>query len=388
MTNIDTQLTANPSVAKIVTNTGESEEFYSNFLQGNITNIVSRSSYKQVTQIKDSVDNFHSVVIFKDKNTNVTIYLNDLDIKFLDINTQRVYDFLVCRLSSNLDHRYSGIDYERINEQRGFIVTVSEFMEDTGLEDRKEATKQLKDGLNALYKISLTATEKNRFHTPKGDTKPKFATYTTKPGTRILSFLQPLANGEFAVKFDFDIALYLSGAFYMKYPKCLLKINIHKNPHSLRIGRFLMEHHRKNYGKQNVNRIDIPTLLEICPELPTEEKVKTGQYTKRIRAPFERDLIALTKEPHRILSSWHYEDKNGIRITEEQVKKKRFKDWKTWTVVFNLLYQPVYYDLKKRYPPTKEEKQLEGKQSKTNVTVINQQETKMITVNKEEIKPN
>ena len=319
----------------------DGEQSYSKFLQGKATNALAHISKRGVSP--DPITGAGSITV-----EGVSIFLKNYNSIALNIPTHKVLDALTIKLSSNFPYGKE-VTAEAIDRHRGVDISVKEYMDLCQLKDRKEARRQLKEAVLTLYDVSLEWDE-IRYHTPDGKKKRKKETLHWK--ARIIDTAgadigqDPVQRGKVSIKFTYDIAKYLSQSFIMPYPDKLLSIDAKHNPHSYYMGRKLAEHHNMNIGKGNANRIAVKTLLECLPDLPSYETVMSGNsrsVTQKIIQPFERDLIAL-QDTYGILSSWHYCNKNGEPLTDEQVESYSYDSWVQWLIEFELTSYPDQSD--------------------------------------------
>lgn len=84
-------------------------------------------------------------------------------------------------------------------------------------------------------------------------------------------------------------------------------------------------------------------MLKSLPDLPDYEN--TRRVSELIIAPFERDLDALVDD-YGILNAWEYCNKEGVSISEEQLKNI---DYATWSNLF-VLFEPKDFPEKQRKP--------------------------------------
>jgi len=304
---------------------------YNRILQTNITNQLAHTSKKTLS--KNPFEDRGELSI-NNKN-NLKIFLENFNNLRLDVSTQKVLDILQEKLTTSISYGQEA-SLEQIDEARAVSLSVKEYMEISGLKDRKTAKKQVEEAVKTLFNLYLTW--KDNGENGKSPIPYAYVRILDAIGVDIDN---PVNNGVVCVKFSTDIAKYLSKAQIMLYPQKLYTINSKLHTHSFYMGRKLAEHHNMNINKKNSNRISVKKLLEALPDMPTYKDVmgKAGQVTKRIIDPFEKNIEALVTE-YDVLESWHYCIKNGAPIPEEQLKNYDYKTWITWQIEFKLVDYP------------------------------------------------
>lgn len=183
--------------------------------------------------------------------------------------------------------------------QRDTLVRLplGQYMAWRGLQDVKEARKQVKDDIAALDKLRIEYRERRKGK--QGD----FLNISLSGGTN------GIVNSIILFRFNPDFFNILMSYPIMLYPKEALAINPKHNPHSYYFLRRISEHKNMNYQKQNEDIISVKTLIEASPELPKYDELgEAGQVHKRIIDPFERDMDAI----HCL--KWNYCGKNETPI--------------------------------------------------------------------------
>lgn len=305
---------------------GDTAAQYSNILQGKATNSLSKVSKKSM-QYDDRI-NVSSTV-----HNEVMIRLENSDELNLNVQTHKVLDALILKLTSNFSTRESATE-SKINKYRTVKLSLDEYMNLCGLKDRKEARKQLKAAIQSIYNISMKWSEISYEEKKKVE-----RTWQVRVADLMGEewFEDPVRKSNVTFKFTFDIAEYLSKAYIMPYPENLFQINSRYNPHAYYLGRKLIDHYNQNLGKRNRNRILVSTLLKCLPELPNYET--TRRVSELIISPFERDLDALVDD-YRILNSWEYCNKDGVTVDESLLQNMNYATWINLFVLFEPLNFP------------------------------------------------
>lgn len=299
---------------------------YKNILQGKATNALSKVSKKSM-HYDDKIDNSWI------NQDNVLIRLSDSSNLNLNVQTHKVLDALILKLTSNFSVGKS-VSAETIDKRRTVTLSLDEYMEICGLKDRKKARKQLKEAVQTIYNISMEWREVVYEKNKKVERNWQI---------RVSDLMgeewcdDPIRNSKVIFKFTFDIAKYLSQAYIMPYPQNLFQINSKYNPHAYYLGRKLVDHYNQNFEKDNRNRIQVSTLLKGLPDIPTYGS--TRRISESIIIPFERDLDALV-DVYGVLNSWEYCSKNGELISDKQLNGIDYDDWAALIVLFELRSYP------------------------------------------------
>ena len=307
---------------------------YGNLLQGKPTNALATSSGKK---LKPNLADNVTVL-----NDNVQIVIEQFSNVKLNVPTLKVLDACILKLTQHFPHG-TDVSDETLVKYKNVKVTADEYMEMTGIKDRKQAYEQLKAAMNTLYRISFEWDDKAYVKGKKKDVHYKMRLAESLEETTETENC-PIPHGKskefdgyIVLSFSMKMARYFATAYIMPYPYKLLTINSHNNPHSYFIGRKLALHYNMNIGKANSNRISVKSLIATIPDLPKYQDFQKGKehITQQIIQPFERDLIAL-QDKYGILKSWRYCNSGGEPITDAQVEKYNYDTWIEWLVEFEL----------------------------------------------------
>lgn len=296
-------------------------------LNGTATNAFSIIGRKaKPTRINQLADN-EATIENGDFKVFIEKYSNK---KALKVGVVKLLDILAIKLTK-LNH-YKAKDANTL--QRTVTFSLDEYMTYLGIKNidnvntRKEARKRLKEALDTLYSISLEWEEKSR-----GEVK----NYTK---TRICES-QGINRGIAFFTFTADMAHYLNQSYIMQYPLELLAIS-ERNPNAYPIARKLALHHSidNNHKKGTSNIISVAKLLEVAPEIPNIEAVRSsnGSWSVRIKGKLEKALDALED-----IVSWEYSNTKGAPLTDKQLE---IADYGTFMKLF------IKFDIKGAPDPT------------------------------------
>lgn len=180
-------------------------------------------------------------------------------------------------------------------------MPLKEYMELCGLSDEKEARKQVKEDLEALYSLTLS-------FKGKGKHALDFVDF------RLCDF-KGINNG--IIIFNYSLPFYgvLKQYPIMRLPTGYFKLNSKRNPNSAYFLRKISELKNMNSTGTNEDIISVQTLLNSTDELPRYEDIaSTGRIDQRIIRPFERDLDALSD-----ILTWEYCHSKGEPLSAAEL---------------------------------------------------------------------
>ena len=244
--------------------------------------------------------------------------------KSLKVGVVKLLDILAIKFAKS-NH------YKAKNPNRTVTFSLDEYMTYLGIKNidnynnRRSASKRLKEALDTLYSISLEWEEKSR-----GEVK----NYTKM---RICE-AQGINRGIASFTFTADMANYLNQAYIMQYPLELLAIS-ERNPNAYPIARKLALHHSidNNHKKGTANIISVAKLLEVAPEIPTIEAVRAvnGSWSERIKGALEKALDAIGS-----VVSWEYSNTKSAPLTDKQIDISDYETFIKLFVKFNIKGAP------------------------------------------------
>ena len=290
-------------------------------LNGTATNAFSTIGRKaKPTSIKTIADNEATI-----EKGDFKVFIEKYsDKKTLKVGVAKVLDILAIKLTK-MNH-YKAKKPNTL--KRTVTFSVKDYMIYLGIKNidnynnRRSASKRLKEALDTLYSISLEFEERSN---------GKVKSYKKM---RICE-AQGINRGVASFTFTEDMASYLNQAYIMQYPLELLAIS-ECNPNAYPIARKLALHHSidNNIKKGTANIISVAKLLEVAPEIPNIETVreKNGSWSERIRGALEKALDAIED-----VVSWEYSNTKGAPLTDKQLE---LTDYETFIKLF------IKYDIK------------------------------------------
>ena len=234
-----------------------------------------------------------------------------------------------CTMYLTKQNTYRG-NNEKINTN--IVIPLEQYMTLCGIpltkSSKDKTRRRVKEDLETLFHMSLEWTESS------GKKTKDFAKM------RICDKIA-IVRGNVNFNFSKDMARYLTDAYIMQYPMELLKVD-ERNSNLYPLGRKLLLHYsiNNNRKKGTSNIISVKALLEVCPDIPTYEKVMSEgrQLDQRIRTPLEKALDALK------FINWEYSNSKGVPLTEEQILSTDYKTFEKLYIKFNVIGFPVELD--------------------------------------------
>lgn len=256
--------------------------------QGTATNKLTRAKAKRQNTALDKITGIATVTMDGFKVT-IPDFMNSAALK---TSTYQLLDALTVKLTES-------------GAKSPFVeLPLEEYMAKRGLNDVKEARKQVKRDLSVLRHAAISFKEPRR----KGREQDFL-------DVGILSDIG-IRNGVIYVSFGQVLYSLLISYPIMPYPTLLWRLNAQYNPNSYFLLKELTEHKNMNVGKKNENLISVKTLLAASPEFPTAKEVLNTDraFSRRIIDPFERDMDALSE-----VLSWEYSHIKGDPLSEEEL---------------------------------------------------------------------
>ena len=205
--------------------------------------------------------------------------------KTLKVGVVKLLDILAIKFSKSNHYKANNPD----TLKRTVTFSLDDYMTYLGIKNidnynnRRSASKRLKEELDTLYSISLEWEEKS---------KGKVINYAKM---RICE-AQGIERGTASFTFSQNMAQYLNQSYIMQFPIELLAIS-ERNPNAYPIARKLSLHNSidNNIKKGTANIISVAKLLEVAPEIPTIEAVRAvnGSWSERIKGALEKALDAM-----------------------------------------------------------------------------------------------
>lgn len=258
-------------------------------------------------------DNVTGEKFYTDKTGQLKIYIENIEDfqKGLTANEQKLFNWLRVLLTSQNAHRPKE-PYQYNNQ---IIFSISDYCELLGLKNTKQNRYRVKktvlSALNVLYGLGIKIKEYDH----------KNQQYLTDR-MRILQRIKEVKPNIILVLFTEPITKYLCNSYLSAFNLEALKID-GRNQNAYFLYERLMSHYGmdSNAKKKTHNILSIKTLLEVCPDIPKEEDVKSraGSYTERIIYPFEQALKLLENEK---LIKWSYCNQKKEKINPDQIYSK------------------------------------------------------------------
>ena len=247
----------------------------------------------------------------------------------LDTSAKKLFDYSCICLSQinsygatkNLKNqvKFSLEDYARRTNHDIFVRDLTDSnKESKRIRDAKSnLKKQMKKDLEDIKQLTWTG------HVVKGRNKGEYDNIRL-----ILSY--SIVQDYVTIIFDVCFVRFLTNAYVMQFPMCLLKHDNHKS-NAYSIGRKLALHFNINRGKNNATIISVYSLLCEAPGIPSKEELANwgvrGQrnWREKIKNALEKalnDNISIG-----LIKKWIYKGTGGY--VYESVEANIF-DWDVW----------------------------------------------------------
>ena len=219
-------------------------------------------------------------------------------------------------------------------------LPISEYMRLCGKENTKptvdKCRRVIKEDLLTLSGLSLKWSEKSR----KSGAVTSYAAHIGR-GT--------ISGGDIRFSFTGDFAEYLRGAYVMQYPLALLSMDS-RNAGAYHIGRKLALNAGidANILKRKSDCLGIPSLLSVCPNIPTYERIKATdrRFTDRIKEPLENALDSLVSAG--VLASWEYCRAGKQPLLESEIEVADYATFQRLYIRYEMRNAPDQSDRIKR----------------------------------------
>jgi hypothetical protein len=266
---------------------------------------------------------------------------NDLFDNTLSPQTKRLFLFNLSKLAQNVRQHETNINTIREGSLKPF--SLSEYMSECGLKDRKEAIKNIKNSIKELlntrvsFDVDIYVEENNKRKKRNVAMNTDILTLAIDTTDRTNKKLTPseyidhcIEKGLVYMSFDLDLASVLVNFPLLALPAQLFKVDIHRNGHALDLGYYLL-----NLARMSRNKVSILNMLKACPDLPLEQLLKrkdiesiskqgttkdTIRLYKHILEPIKKTLESLKKD--NILKSYKLVDNKGKAIKFEDLTKE------------------------------------------------------------------
>lgn len=297
----------------------ELHESYSAMLNGTATNKLMHINTNSIPPMLNIITGNATI-----EQGSLKIFIDKYsELKGVRTSTLKLLD--ICTMYLTKQNNYRGKEKEVIT---GVSIPIEQYMKLCGIpftKPSKDKTRcKIKEDLETLYHISLEWTESS-------------GKYTKDFAKMRICDKVAISRGNITFNFSKEMAKYLTNAYIMQYPMELLKVD-ERNSNLYPLGRKILLHFSINNNKKKgtSNIISIKSLLEVCPDIPTYEKVMNEgrQLDQRIKIPFEKALNSLP------FIQWEYSNTKGIPLTEKQIISTDYKTFEHLYIRFEVMGFP------------------------------------------------
>lgn len=254
----------------------------------------------------------------------------------LPMNAQKTFDMLIEKAAKAIPNDVRTVTETEAAAYTKHVITLDEYVEFTNMKDRKAASKQLEEGLEALFNAVIDASPTAKERKRNG----KFNPIDIKAKGRILQNYE-YKRGKGEVTFTNNVMqAIISTSSLMPWNHAAYRINGKYNPNSYYLANRLYTDYHMNQSKPNAGRISIKKLITKAPAIPSYAEVMAGDrhIGKRIVDPFERDMDNLILLG--ILEEWGYCNSKGIPVTDIQAELRDFKTFEGLLISYKLKDYP------------------------------------------------
>lgn len=237
----------------------------------------------------------------------------------LRISTQKLLDTLIIYLTKS-----NSIRKERDSLTTQVEIPLEEYFNLCGVAKSsasiKKARLKLNEDLRVLYSMSLEWREKKGSKTHDFD---------------MMRICYRAAVRQSVIKVDFapQWAEYLTSSYLTRYPLNILKLD-ERNPNSYHLARKMAVHYSisANVKKGTNNILSVPSLLEVCNDIPDIETVKAGsrKVHRDIILPFENALDSIP------FINWEYCNSKGLPLKKNQENPRTYNVFSQLLVKFEI----------------------------------------------------
>lgn len=233
-----------------------------------------------------STHNEHYGLFFQNKATNQLALINSKRMNKVPVPFSQNYQISYKDLKVDIDGKVSiepaetmMLDYiifvhtqqPNHDQNTSVAISTSQYMNDRGIQNRKNARNFLKREKDVLRSIHYDFNGKDTGNPQEQSLSVNLFSSTYWDRTGVVFVLTPEFNEQLTKR---------SSA--MPLPKALFKLHPKRDENAYQIGRFLSLNKWTNYGKERTGKVRIATILANCTSIPTYEYVmKHGKHVRQ-----------------------------------------------------------------------------------------------------------
>lgn len=143
-----------------------------------------------------------------------------------------------------------------------------------------------------------------------------------------------LSNGTYGFEFTPTSWSLLQKAALMRINPSIFMLDRQRSPNGSAIMMKLYEDMNMNIGKSREGIISVRSILDSCPNIPSEEEVRAGgrHYTARISKPLDKELDLLVEAGE--LDEFCYMRAHGRRLDDDEVKSGAYLEYKVYKTLY------------------------------------------------------
>jgi len=230
----------------------------------------------------------------------------------LSPTTDKILTLILTKLNENFNGTnrvyLKNITAEELMKKTTVTITLSDYMESTGISDKKTARENLKRASNELYNKSITHTFPiYRIRTDKKGKQKQEPINEVVTDFRLLDAKAQFKSGDVVFYLSQRATPYLT-EYSVNYNPKLLKADIRTYQHAYKIGDYLNRQYERTKSGNNNGKISVLKLIDNC-DIPSVNEVENRKYKQKIKTPLLESLDHLKRID--VIGSYSFHDKQG-----------------------------------------------------------------------------
>lgn len=289
-----------------------------------------------------------------DMVNRVPVFLRNYDNPAIrcDTVTERIADLILRDTAARLPHNATAAQIER---GRNGVITVREYMADCSLKSYPNSRQQLITGIVSLLgtgyiynKIRVVKQGKKAYKEKrKGYVSLLISAEHPDADPEAEAIERVMHNGEIYYSVHPDICKIASKGRIAPFPAGMFKINIHDNPHSYGIEKWLCIYRNMNLTEANRNMTSIAAILKQVRSIPEIKDIDPRHLVDQIMIPVTRDLMALRRPGLGGIYGfvdWHFCLDDKRPIIDSDAANLPVSEWLKLKIFFELVDYPEQAD--------------------------------------------
>ena len=276
-----------------------------------------------------------------------TLYLNYRDI-YLDFRAQQVLTYIIHLFVCQLGSKPTDDDYLRASQITLDVRDVAEIF-DMSVHG---ARKMLCRAVDALYSVDISWVEKSKKPDKNGvyqnrkfcrmrilsdyENDEVIKNSVSKPSVRHESVI---VDNKLSVSLGRRFARYVAQSYSIYYPEAIFRIVPTRMSNAFPFAIKLLTMYKMNRKNSNYHLCSVDALLKSSTDIPMYGDIlKTGEISRKIINPTIYGLECLQRLD--ILDYWFFVDKNGNKVSIDDVRSFGFAKFNQLAVIYDLVDYP------------------------------------------------